>query len=98
MGNSVLRNSSVFNADFSCLLAFNMALTVRVTSYFTIPLVANVLDVFWGRGTGISASHAFITVATSPFKNLYFSMICRSWTVSSSFEISTVRNCKGRCP
>jgi hypothetical protein len=59
-GQLGLANSSVFHAGFSCLLAFDVALTVRVSSYFTIPLSANLLNV----------SSAFIASATSVFENV----------------------------
>jgi hypothetical protein len=58
-----------------------MVLTVRVRSYFTIPLSAKLLNV----------ASAFITVDTSLFMNVDLVMSIASWTASSTFEICTVR-------
>jgi hypothetical protein len=81
LGYYVSRNYSFFHAGFCCLLAFDMPLTVRGSSYFNIPLCTNVLGV----------SSAFTTGATSLFFNVNLSMTLRSWTASSSIELSTVR-------
>jgi hypothetical protein len=71
----------VFHADDSCIPEFDMTLTVRVSSYFTIPLYANLLSV----------SSAFITCTTSLFINVELFMSVGSWNSSSSFELSTIR-------
>jgi hypothetical protein len=81
LGNSVSRNYLVFHAGFCCRLAFDMVLTVRASSYFTIPSSANLLSV----------SSAFITYTISLVINVDLSMSFGSWTASSSFELSIIR-------
>jgi hypothetical protein len=57
-----------------------MTLTVRASSYFTVPLSANLLSV----------SSAFVTADTSLLKNVNVSLTLDSRT-ASSFELSAVR-------
>jgi hypothetical protein len=78
--NVVSQKKSVFHLGFSCL-AFGMALIVRGSSNFAIPLSVNLLSV----------SSAFVTVAALLFINVDLSLSFRSWTASPSCELSTVR-------